>query len=68
MLIRARGGIFLPSDLYQVQDHSWVIWLIEALLLQSWGRGGNDRSAAAKSINWSLVPLLSATDSAGVFV
>lgn len=45
MLIRAEGGIFLPSDLYQVQDHGWVIWLIEALLLQSSGCSWNDRPA-----------------------
>lgn len=45
MLIKVVGGIFLPSDLYQVQDHGWVIWLIEALLLQSSGCSGNDRPA-----------------------
>lgn len=45
MLIRAGGGIFLPSDLYQVQDHGWVIWPIEAFLLQSSGYSGNDRPA-----------------------
>lgn len=67
MLIKAEGGIFLPSDLYQVQDHGWVIWLIEAFLLQSYRCSGNDRPALQL---WTGVyPLfLSTADFAGMFV
>ena len=68
MLIRAGGGIFPPSDLYQVQDCGWVIWLIEAFLLQSCGCVGNDRPALQ---NWGLEFtrfLLSTADSPGMFV
>lgn len=54
MLIRAGVGIFPPSDLYQVQDHGWVIWLIAAFLLQSPVCGGNDRACFTAFVDWSL--------------
>lgn len=56
MLIRRGGGIFGPSDLYQVQGH-WrgVIWLMEAFLLQSCVCTGNDRPVCLTSFaGWSL--------------
>lgn len=43
-LLRQNAEFFFPpSDLYQVQDHGWVIWLMEAFLLQSSVCTGNDR-------------------------
>lgn len=68
MLIRAGGGIFLPSDLYQVQDHGWVIWLIEAFLLQSSGCSGNDRPAVQHLWSGVYPFFLSTADSPGMFV
>lgn len=44
-LLEQKVEFFFPSDLYQVQAHGWVIWLIEAFLLQSSVCTGNDRPA-----------------------
>lgn len=67
MLIRAGGGIFLPSDLYQVQDHSWVICLIEAFLLESSDYSRNDRSLL-KQLGLESASLLSFAGYSGTFI